>query len=126
MRRTLLSLAGAAALVITLAACGDSDDDDGRSAGGCTAPGSSFTVGALDELKLDAESYEADAGCVEITYENEGSIAHTLLIKEQTGFKLAVGDTDTGTIELEPGSYTLFCDIAGHEAAGMHAELTVS
>jgi plastocyanin len=126
MRQTLLSLAGAAALVITLTGCGDSDDDDGGSAGGCTTPDASFTVGALDELKFDAEAYEADAGCVEITYENEGSIAHTLLIKGVSGFKLAVGDTDTGTVELEPGSYTLFCDIAGHEAAGMKADLTVS
>ena len=113
--------------MITLTACGDSgDDDDGASAGDCTTPASSFTVGALDELTFDAESYQAEAGCVEITYENEGSIAHTLLIKGRSGFKLTVGDTDTGTIELEPGSYTLFCDVAGHEAAGMKADLTVS
>ena len=112
--------------MITLTACGDSGDDDGGSAGGCTTPGSSFTVGALDELKFDAESYDTEAGCVEITYENEGSIAHTLLIKKVSGFKLAVGDTDTGTVELDPGSYTLFCDVAGHESAGMTADLTVS
>lgn len=114
--------------MITLTACGDSGDDDdgGASASDCTTPDSSFTVGALDELTFDAESYEAEAGCVEITYENDGSIAHTLLIKGRSGFKLSVGDTDTGTIELEPGSYTLFCDVAGHEAAGMKADLTVS
>ena len=126
MRRTLLSLAGAAALVITLTACGDSDDDDGGSAAACTTPDSSVTVGAQDDLKFDAESYEAEAGCVEFTYENQGSVAHTLLIKGKSGFKLSVGDTDTGTIELEAGGYTLFCDVAGHEAAGMKADLTVS
>lgn len=126
MRRTLLSLAGAAALAITLTACGDSDDDGGDAAGGCTTPDASVTVGAEDALKFDADSYEADAGCVEFTYTNEGSVAHTLLIKGEPGFKLSVGDTDTGTIELDPGTYTLFCDVAGHEAAGMEAELTVS
>jgi uncharacterized cupredoxin-like copper-binding protein len=63
---------------------------------------------------------------VEFTYENQGSVAHTLLIKGKSGFKLSVGDTDTGTIELEAGGYTLFCDVAGHEAAGMKADLTVS
>jgi plastocyanin len=125
MRRPLLSLAGAAALVFTLTACGDSDDDGG-SAADCTPADSSVTVGARDELTFDAESYEADTGCVELTYENEGSAAHTLLIKGQSGFKLAVGDTDTGSIELEAGDYTLYCDIAGHEAAGMKADLTVS
>ncbi len=128
MRRTLLTLTGAAALALVLSACGDSDDSggDGDDAAGCTTADSSITVGAQDALKFDAEAYEADAGCVEITYSNEGSVAHTLLIKGKSGFKLSVGDEDTGSIELTPGDYTLFCDIAGHEAAGMEATLTVS
>jgi plastocyanin len=125
MRRTLLSLAGAAALAVTLTACGDSGDDSASSSD-CATTSSSVTVGAQDALKFDADSYEADAGCVELTYTNEGSVAHTLLIKGKSGFKLSIGQTDTGTIELEPGTYTLFCDIAGHEAAGMEADLIVS
>jgi plastocyanin len=125
MRRTLLGLAGAATLVITLTACGDSGDDSADPAG-CTTSDASVTVAAQDALTFDADSYEADAGCVEITYTNEGSVAHTLLIKGKSGFKLSVGDTDTGTIELTAGDYVLYCDIAGHEAAGMKADLTVS
>ena len=128
MRRSLLSLTGAAALALALSACGDSDDSggDGGDAAGCTTPDSSVTVGAQDALTFDAEAYAADAGCVEFTYTNEGSVAHTLLIKGTSGFKLSVGDTDTGSIELTPGDYTLFCDIAGHEAAGMQGDLTVT
>jgi plastocyanin len=128
MRRTLLSLTGAAALALALSACGDSDDSGGGGGdeAGCTTPDSSITVGAQDALKFDAEAYEADAGCVEFTYTNEGSVAHTLLIKGKSGFKLEVGDEDTGSIELTPGDYTLFCDIAGHEPAGMTADLTVT
>lgn len=125
MRRTLTLtlLAGAAALAVTLAACGDSGD--GGDAAGCT-PDSSFTVEALDKLTFDKDAYEATAGCVEITYRNGGSLPHTLLVKGRTGFKLSVGNEDTGTITLEPGMYRLYCDVPGHEAAGMHAELTVS
>ena len=120
MRRPLLTLAGLAVLGGVLAGCGG---DDGAS--GCT-PGPQLTVVAEDSLKFGADAYEVDAGCVEVTYENAGSIAHTLLIKGVKGFKLSVGTTDVGTVQLEPGTYTLFCDVAGHEAAGMVADLTVT
>ncbi len=115
-------MATAIALGLSLAACGGSDDD----ASGCSPVDSDVTVGATDELKFDADSYEADAGCLELTYENEGSTAHTLLVRGESDFKLSVGDTDTGTIELPAGTYELYCDIAGHESAGMSADLTVS
>jgi len=121
MRRTLLSLV-ATVLAVPLAACGGSDD----AASGCTPAVAEVTVKAKDDLKLDADSYDTDAGCIELTYENTGSVAHTLLIRGRSGFKLAVGSTDTGTIELPAGTYELFCDVAGHEAAGMKADLVVA
>lgn len=121
-----------AAAVLGLTACGG-DDDAGPSPGpdspGATSEdsergeASSVTVGALDSLEFDDDSYEASAGTVEFTYENEGSITHTLLIEGIDDFELAVGDTDTGSVELEAGTYTLYCDVAGHQ--GMEAELTV-
>jgi len=122
MRRTLLSLAVTAVLFAPLAACGGDD----AAASGCTPPTGELEVGANDDLTFDAEGYEADAGCIDVTYTNDGSIDHTLLIKEKSGFKLSVGDTDSGTVDLPAGSYVLFCDIAGHEAAGMEAELVVT
>lgn len=116
-----------ALLTLVVTGCGDSDDGGGGDAAAdCSPAASSLTVGALDELAFDAESYDADAGCIEVTYENEGSVAHTLLVDGESGFKLSVGDTDTGTIELEAGDYTLYCDVPGHQAAGMEATLTVS
>ena len=122
MRRTLLSLAATAVLVAPFAACGGSDDE----ASGCTPPTGDLAVAANDNLTFDAEAYEADAGCVDVTYTNNGDLDHTLLVKGKSGFKLSVGDTDSGTVELPAGSYVLFCDIAGHEAAGMEAELVVT
>ena len=121
MRPSLLTLAAAATLGVTLVGCGGSDD----TAGGCS-PGPKVEVGAKDDLKFDAESYASAKGCVEFVYVNEGSTPHTLLIKNVKDFKLSIGDEDKGTTDLAPGTYTLFCDIAGHESAGMVAELTVS
>ena len=86
---------------------------------------STLTVKGLDSLKFDATSYAADAGCIEFTYVNEGNVAHTLLV-EGKPFELAIGTTDVGTLALDPGTYTLYCDVAGHRAAGMEAELTVT
>ena len=124
MKTRLLPTAGTIALVVAVAACGDSGSDSADDAA-CT-PDSSVQVAGLDKLTFDSDAYSADSGCVEIEYTNDGSVAHTLLIKRKPGFKLSVGRTDSGALELEPGTYTLFCDVPGHEAAGMHAELTVS
>jgi plastocyanin len=133
MQRSLrLTLVAALAAAPLLAACGDDDDGDattttaeatGDTSGGT---GSALTVHATDQIKFDSESYEAEAGEVDVTYVNDGSQPHTLLIKGVGDFKLSIGSEDEGTVELEPGDYTLYCDVAGHEAAGMVADLTVS
>ena len=122
MQRTpLLTQAAAAALGTILVGCGGSDD----AASGCTAD-STVTVHASDDLKFDKESYDATNGCVQIDYVNDGSTAHTLVIKGDSEFdKLSIGSKDSGTADLDPGTYTIYCDISGHEAAGMEATLTV-
>ena len=130
MRRTIFCLAGALALAAPLAACGDDDDTTSPPSSAATdgggGEGNTVTVVANDDLSFGEDAYEATAGEVTFVYENSGSIAHTLLIKQVDDFKLAVGDTDEGSVELEAGTYELYCDIAGHEAAGMVADLTVS
>ena len=127
-RTTLL----VAAMAASLAACGD---DDGESAGGggdggCPGSGSvegAVPVGALDSLDFDEDAYIAQAGEVTFFYDNCGSLPHTLVIEDidTDVFKLQVGDTDEGSVELEAGEYVLYCDIAGHRGGGMEATLTV-
>lgn len=121
MRRTLLPLAAVAALGFSAAACGGSDDG----ASECSPVDSELAVGAEDSLHFDEDSYETGAGCIEVTYTNEGSTAHNLLVDGKSGFKLSIGDVDKGTVELPAGTYELYCDVAGHRAT-MHADLTVS
>ncbi|HET6952623.1 MAG TPA: plastocyanin/azurin family copper-binding protein [Acidimicrobiales bacterium] len=128
LRRQQLVIGALAASAIVLGACGG-DDDGGSSGDGLTTQSGGageVTVVAQDTLRFDHDSYSADAGEVTITYENDGSLVHTLLIDGVDDFKLQVsasGDTDSGTVDLEPGEYRIYCDVPGHSS--MEATLTV-
>jgi plastocyanin len=120
-----------AALILTIlavsgiAACGGDDDDDAT--GAATGPDRVEVV--AEDLSFDADSYDASAGEVAISYENEGAIEHTLVIEGVDDFKLVVpgaGDVDEGAVDLDAGDYTIYCDVAGHRDAGMEATLEVS
>lgn len=122
--------------VLLVGACGD-DDTDTVSApaegAGAETDGESVADGAVEvvaeDIAFGQDSYSVTAGEVPISYVNEGSIRHTLVIEDVDGFKLDVasaGDVDEGSVELEAGEYVLFCDVPGHRAAGMEAVLTVS
>jgi plastocyanin len=128
MRRTPLAIAAASlVLALPLTACGGDDGgtaDPPPSNGG--GGGSELVVHGKDTLKWDKDAYTAKAGTIDVRLVNDGSVNHTLLIKDVDDFELKVPGTDEGTVELEAGTYTLYCDVAGHEAAGMTAELTVS
>jgi plastocyanin len=114
-----------------LAGCGGGDDsnaDSNAASAGDTASTDAVEVVAQD-VKFPADTYEATAGTVEVHYRNDGSTTHTLVIDGVDGFKLEVGgngDTDEGTVELDAGTYTVYCDVAGHREAGMEATLEVS
>ena len=87
-------------------------------------------VRAVSGLKFDKTAYDATAGDIEIGYVNDDTIRHTLIVLQgdtKVGtLELAVnrrGDTDTGTINLPAGNYSVFCTVPGHQ--NMKADLTV-
>lgn len=128
MTRRNVTIACAALALVSLAACGG-DSSSGAPDGSSSASGdpTSLTVVARD-ISFPEASYRVQAGAVDITYENDGSIVHTLVIEGVNGFKLEVrgnGDVDEGSVELAPGEYVLYCDIPGHREAGMEATLDV-
>jgi plastocyanin len=126
MRRTLLTLAGALALVGALAACGGSSDNATTTTTAAGGTANTLVVHARDQLKFDKTAYTAKAGTIDVSYVNDGTIGHTLLIKDVSGFELKLPGQDQGNVDLKTGTYTLYCDVPGHEAAGMKATLTVS
>lgn len=115
--------------LIALTACGGSS----RTAG--TAPaGADLTVRAKDGLQWNAKSFTATStdGKVEIFAVNDSSLAHNLHIVDKddkdviTGIDLSgSGASNTVTVDLAPGEYTIVCKVPGHSST-MHATLTVS
>jgi plastocyanin len=73
------------------------------------------------------------AGKVIIEFVNHGQDEHNLNAVEPTEGSVAGSLPDTAsnahlslTLNLHPGSYTLFCSLPGHEAKGMRATLVVN
>jgi uncharacterized cupredoxin-like copper-binding protein len=112
---------------LSLAACGDDDSPNGASAAPASSTASVTVV--AEDISLSESTYRAEAGPVDITYRNDGSIEHTLVIEGVDGFKLDVptnGDVDEGSVDLQSGEYTIYCDVPGHRDAGMEATLEVA
>ncbi len=127
MRRSVR--AGLAAVTIgavTVTGCGGGSSGSASSG----AAGVNVVVRGNDALRFDNAQYTAAAGVIVIELVNDGSQAHTLLIEKDSSFKkltvTSTGDKARGTATLEPGTYTIYCDIAGHRGAGMEAVLVIS
>ncbi|MGH9135811.1 MAG: plastocyanin/azurin family copper-binding protein [Acidimicrobiales bacterium] len=128
MRRDVRRILGLAAIAgAALVGCGGDDGGDGGDGGAVPGGdgGNADVVVQIQGLDFDAEEYAAAAGDVAIEYVNDGTTRHDLLIEDVPGLHLEVGSTDSGTVELEPGTYTMFCSVPGHRSAGMEAELVV-
>jgi plastocyanin len=115
-------------LVLGLSACGGGDgDEEGEPAGEGTTlelaadPGGAFA--------FDKKTLEAPAGTITIHLTNDASIPHDIGVKgngvEEVSDTVTEGDISL-TVELEPGTYTFYCSVPGHEAGGMKGTLTVS
>jgi plastocyanin len=97
-------------------------------AGGGAAAGAPAKIDAAD-LSFSPKELTAAAGPVTVTLNNIGKILHTLVVEEDPTFKKLVanpGESPTGTLDAKAGqTYTFYCDVPGHRAAGMEAKLKV-
>ncbi|MGH9235040.1 MAG: plastocyanin/azurin family copper-binding protein [Acidimicrobiales bacterium] len=116
-----LTVASAATLV---ASCGDDGEDEALPA--VDGPASPRLEVSATEMAFAPDAVAVEAGDVEVVLHNDGTILHDLRIDEQPLVLEAVaGETDTGAIALDPGSYAFFCSLPGHREAGMEGVLEV-
>ncbi len=81
------------------------------------------------QLKFLASSATATSGHVTLRMANKSSVPHDIGVKgqgiDQVGPVVSNGGTSTVGVTLKPGTYTFYCSVDGHEAAGMKGTLTV-
>jgi plastocyanin len=83
------------------------------------------------EFKITVPAQKLTPGKVTFAVRNAGKIGHDLVVSGPgvTGAAktplLNPGQTAKVTVTLAAGSYTLYCSVPGHRAAGMSAKLSV-
>ncbi|HEX9505755.1 MAG TPA: plastocyanin/azurin family copper-binding protein [Acidimicrobiia bacterium] len=137
---TLAMILGAVLLLVSgagLVALGPSlDDGEGGATSSLVNPpgqpvgtvsvtaGPGFTFDGV----ADTGNYSAPSGVVKIDY--GGDSGHTLAIQDPkyAAFELGTspGTKHSATVLLNPGTYTIYCTVPGHEAAGMKATITIA
>ena len=134
-RRALPLVLVLAAFVLALSACGggssSSSTTPATTGGGGGGGGSTVQISAdpSGALKFEQTDVSATAGSITIDFTNMSSLLHDVTIEGNgaSGATDQITDSTTSTtVDLEPGTYTFFCSVDGHRAAGMEGTLTVN
>jgi uncharacterized cupredoxin-like copper-binding protein len=81
------------------------------------------------QLLFKFESATAKPGKVTLLSKNDSPVPHDISVKDggvdEKGNQVTDGGTSKITVDLEPGKYTFYCSVPGHEQGGMKGTLTV-
>jgi plastocyanin len=97
-----------------------------------SGPGGTVKISAdpSGQLAFEQTKVSSKPGAVKIDFTNDSPVGHDVKVSDSSGQELGGTDLVTGgdasaTVDLAPGAYTFFCDVPGHEEAGMKGTLTV-
>lgn len=99
-----------------------------QSAKPAVAKGGKLTIPAVDGTAFQYTKATAPAGQITFDMPNKSALGHNIAIKGPVtgaGKIVPQGQTSTFTANLKPGTYTFYCQVPGHEAAGMKGTLVV-
>jgi plastocyanin len=128
----VMALAGFMVLILSAGLLSLGPSEESEAGGGgfkqpAGPPVATLEVDALPSLSFQATEFSVPAGIIQMNYNDLGG-THTLLFTDPklSGFQLAVPQgPKTGKVDLKPGTYTIYCSIPGHRAAGMQATVNV-
>jgi uncharacterized cupredoxin-like copper-binding protein len=117
------------ASTLALAGCGG-DGESGEEGQTTGTPSQTFTISETD-FALSPSTVMIDApGTYAFKATNDGGTDHALEIEgngvEEETDTISPGDSATVTVDLEAGTYEMYCPIDGHRDQGMEGEITVS
>jgi plastocyanin len=104
----------------------------GAASGSSAAGALKLSADESNGLAFSTKALAAKAGKVTITMDNPGSDSqpHAIAVEGPGGVKSSgqiaqPGSTSTVSLNIKPGTYTFYCPVPGHRAAGMEGTLTV-
>jgi len=143
--RCTAALAATAALAF--AGCGGSDKpaatpaptEAATTAAPTETPAQQNATSGTSELKIAADpsgalaftnkDLTAKAGKVTVQFANQSQVPHAVAIEgngvEEVTKTVTGADAPPITVDLKPGTYTFYCPVDGHRAAGMEGKLVV-
>ena len=125
--RTLVTLV--AALGLALAGCGSGEESATAPTDGAAEDSGTLALVGTDGLAFEPEQATVTAGEVTVELTSEAAVQHNVVIEgvldDQPVVEAAAGETATGTVALEEGSYAFYCSVPGHREAGMQGTVEV-
>ncbi|MBK5230680.1 MAG: cupredoxin domain-containing protein [Thermoleophilia bacterium] len=148
--KTLMTLVLVAVVAIAVAGCGSSKSTSSTATTPATPASTESTASAEEnsnsakgatvielaadpsgQLKYDKTQIDAKAGEITINFTNDSPVTHDVAVKDSSGKQLGVSAKiakSKSTLKLKgvaAGTYTYYCTVPGHEAAGQKGTLTV-
>ena len=98
---------------------------------GVTSASTSLRVKASKtKLAFNTKTLRARHGTVTIVMSNPSALPHAIAVQgrglNKKGRTVSKGGTSRVTVRLKRGTYTFYCPVDGHRAAGMKGKLIVS
>jgi plastocyanin len=121
-------------MLATLVACSStaSTSVPAASDAASSAPAVADLTITVSDFMIDPSDLEAAGPTVTVEATNDGPTPHNFSVRDSAGevvmatADLSTGESETISADLEPGDYTIFCSLAGHESLGMSGTLTVT
>jgi uncharacterized cupredoxin-like copper-binding protein len=120
------------AFPLIAAGCGDDDEADTTAApttGAAGGGGETVDISETD-FKITPDQVDVKPGSVTFAVSNDGETVHNLEIEgsgveEELPSDLQPGQSGDLEVELQPGTYEMYCPVSNHLELGMEGEVTV-